>query len=520
MAIDGVFLHFLLEECKQNIIHQKINRFLMVSEYDFLLVLPQNKKVLFSFHPEHPHFRFTADDYLVTTTYESNLFLKKQLEGSVIWDFTQQGNDRIFTLHLQQADELGYPFNQYLIFEFTGRKTNLILTDENHIIKYCWKKSALDEERLLQPKLPYPFLDSGKQNPFLNADNLDSNSYEGVSSQLFAEGVFQNSLKKVLKQAILPTITIQNEKIAFHVFPLTHLEGRQIHFQTIQSLLDYYFTVLKKEELLSNEQKQFQNHIQKERIKLTNKQLKQERELLLAHENLKYEQTANILAANIHLVKKYQTEITVWDFYNNKEITIPLQPEMSPSSNLESIYHKYKKAKRTIDSLQIQIKQTKMDIAYINLLAEQAAMASKEDMKEILQETGLQKKKIQKGKPNILSFSDQENNTIFVGKNNVQNEYITHKLALPTDYFFHVKDYPGSHVVFRGVLTEEAIVHCAQLAAHFSKAKGKVSVDYTLIKWVKKVKGQKGSFVTYTHQKSVLVDYNEAIFDIYKVIKK
>ncbi|MDD3191747.1 MAG: NFACT RNA binding domain-containing protein, partial [Bacilli bacterium] len=268
------------------------------------------------------------------------------------------------------------------------------------------------------------------------------------------------------------------------------------------------------------EHKQFQNHIQKERIKLTNKQLKQERELLLAHENLKYEQTANILAANIHLVKKYQTEITVWDFYNNKEITIPLQPEMSPSSNLESIYHKYKKAKRTIDSLQIQIKQTKMDIAYINLLAEQAAMASKEDMKEILQETGLQKKKIQKGKPNILSFSDQENNTIFVGKNNVQNEYITHKLALPTDYFFHVKDYPGSHVVFRGVLTEEAIVHCAQLATHFSKAKGEGSVDYTLIKWVKKVKGQKGSFVTYTHQKSVLVDNNEAIFDIYKVIKK
>ena len=131
-------------------------------------------------------------------------------------------------------------------------------------------------------------------------------------------------------------------------------------------------------------------------------------------------------------------------------------------------------------------------------------------MREILTEVGIQKTIKKNSKPNIMTLIDHNNNQIFVGKNNFQNDYLTHKLANSNDYFFHVVSYPGSHVIFRGNLDDEAIKLAATIAAYYSKAKGPVSVDYTQVKWVKKIKGMKGSFVRYTNQKSINVtpDYD------------
>jgi predicted ribosome quality control (RQC) complex YloA/Tae2 family protein len=120
-------------------------------------------------------------------------------------------------------------------------------------------------------------------------------------------------------------------------------------------------------------------------------------------------------------------------------------------------------------------------------------------------EVGIRKPSKMKQKPHILKYTLKDGSVVMVGKNNIQNNYLTHTLANKNDYFFHVKNSPGSHVILKGNLTDENIKIAGAIASYYSKQNTgiNVCVDYTQVKWLKKVKGTKGSFVTYTNEKNV-----------------
>lgn len=518
MAVDGVFLHFLIKELKPNLIGKRIQKAFFMNDNDMVFLLSNKKALLVSCNPSHPHLRLTSLD-CIPTTHHLATFLKRHIDGSIIKGINQHQNDRIVIIEVVRTDELGYHTQYRIILELTGRFANIIITNNDGIILEALKKSYLTDERIIQVKAPYVPLTSNKRNPW-DEHTLSEALYEGVSPLLMREFGYRNSIQDVLEQTINPVSIKQNEKTFFYAFDLLHLTGVRTYHPTLSSLLEFVFHQEKTSDAHNYEQKRLQQFINKELTKLNHKRNKQINELVIAKENLSLENTANLLSANIHLVKPYQKEITVTDFITEKPITIALQTNISPNENINYYFQKFKKAKRTIQHLTKQIEETTQSIAYYENLNLQSNNQTASDLKEMLQEVGLKKPDKRPIKPNILILQDDNNNRYLIGKNNLQNAYITHTLASRLDYFFHVQHYPGSHVVLQGSINEASIKIAATLAAFYSQAQGKVAVDYTQIKWVKKIKGKSGSFVTYTNQKTVIVEGDKAFIDQHTNIVK
>lgn len=515
MSFDGVFLHHLINEVREQIINQRINKVFLIDFQNFILNLSNRKNLLICLNADNSHFRFTTEDYLHSN--KSNPFfiaLKKYLTSSVIVDINQIANDRIVDISIDSYNELGYSQRIHLILELFGRNSNFYITDSIYQIIDCYKKNILLSEstsRVLLPKMTYTKPTTERINPFTTKIIYNENKYLGVSNLLFSEIIYQNNLE-IINKKTKPQIIVTNQKIYFYCFDLEHLEGEVTYFPSLSELLEYYYLNNRHLIIQSAEQKQVENYLKREMIKVQNKIQKQEQEKKEATANLELEKIGNLLSANLYRVSKNSSQITVLDFYNNnQEITIPLNPLLSPAKNLDNIFSKYKKAKRTLIYVEEQIKSSINELHYLETLKEQFLISKATDLKEIIEELGLTKKNSQpkkKTKPLITKYYDAFGNIIMVGKNNIQNNYLTHTLANKDDYFFHVKNAPGSHTILRtNNLTEEVIILAAQIAAMVSKNKysSNVAVDYTLVKNVRKVPKTKGSFVTYTNYQTLYV---------------
>lgn len=505
MPVDGVFIHFLIEELRPVLLNERIFKFITISETSFLLHLSAKKSLFISLDATNPHIRLTTIDELAKPSHLSS-FLKKHLEGGFIRAMAQHNNDRIITFEIEKADELGYLNKLYMIIELTGRSSNLIFTDSNYIILNSAKRSFITDARLIQIKAQYQYPQTGQSNPFLVNEVLAP--LEGVSKLLNEEIYYRNDLNFLKTMTSQATYYTWANKTAFYAFDLTFLEADKQVFTSLSALLEFVCARKEQKTNQNNSQKQIDKLILYEIKKLEHKLAKQLAEFDEAKNNLELEQTANILASNLHLVKPYSPSIDVLDFYTNKPITIILDPKKRPHENLDYLYNKFKKAKRTIIILEETLKKTRQDLLNYQIMLTQAEDAPLPDLKEILNEIKPPKQKPKNVTPHFLRFKDRDNNLYFVGKNNIQNSYLTHEFALKSDYFFHVVNYPAAHVILRGDLNAHTIKNAAQLACFYTKIKGSLPVDYTLVKWVKKIKGQKSSFVTYTNQQQIITEGN------------
>ena len=211
---------------------------------------------------------------------------------------------------------------------------------------------------------------------------------------------------------------------------------------------------------------------------------------------------------------------TLNNIYDDTPLTIALSPTLSPTDNAQLYYKKYNKFKRAIKEIEIQQKETQEFLSYLESIdASIGTAVTKNEIAEIKQEmvaaglladTSKKKKSITltKSTPVAIKFSDET--TVYIGKNNKQNDYVTFKLGKSTDLWFHTKNIPGSHVILKTTLPEpnhDDIIHAASLAAFYSKGKTseQVPVDYTQKRFVKKPNGAKPGFVIYTEQKTVYV---------------
>ena len=214
----------------------------------------------------------------------------------------------------------------------------------------------------------------------------------------------------------------------------------------------------------------------------------------------------------------------------NEEVRIPLDNKITVLDNANKYFKKYQKLKASISYIKEQ-KQIALDeIEYFKLLDYQLQNSTLQEALEIKQElidnkylfVNEDKTNKRKEKPKLLTYVLDDESLIIVGKNNIQNDYLTNKLAKPNDMWFHVKDAPGSHVILKSDDYNETNIRAAALiAAYYStyKDSSSVLVDYTLQKNIKKIPGKKGCFVSYKNQSSIYIDPDKSFITKLEVKK-
>ncbi len=506
---DGVFIHHLINELKE-LENKRINKVGTINTSEFFLTLSDKKVLLINVNSNYLNIRITSKQ-LINSPQKNNfhILLRKYLESSIIEKVYQHNNDRIIIISFISFDDLGYKNQMKLIIECFGKNSNIILLDSNDIIIDAYKRSfgEMEEERIICPKYKYKFPVQERVNPYETYQGLDENVYEGVSNLLFTEMTYQNNFN-IINNEVMPVI-IRGQKDFFYCFDLKHKDGERIFFNTLSECLDYFFTIVKDKKSDNNEQVFLEHYINKELNKIKNKIDKQQLEYKKANQDLIYEKKGNLLLCNLHKVRKGDKQITVEDYYdNNNKYIIDLDPLLTPNQNVENLFKKYQKAKRAIESIQTQIEKSQEEYNYYSCLLNQLKISKINDLVEIYQELSIKVKALErpkKSKPNFITYETKNGDLIFVGKNNIQNNYLTHHFARKEDYFFHVQNVPGSHVICRtNNLTKDLIYLVCCISSYYSsyRESTNVCVDYTLVKNVKKIPGEKGSFVTYKNFKS------------------
>ena len=537
MAFDGFFIRKMVKELEENILNGRINKInnLSTDEFVFSVRKGKNLKLFLSASSSASRIQLTNNSFENPST-PSNFcsVLRKYLTGGIILEINQVNNDRIVIFKIKNFDDLGYEKYYYLISELMGKHSNIILTNEDNIILESLKNSySLEYKRSTISNMEYTFPPTvEKINPFdfshysdIEFSNDDKKflmkSFYGVSVLL--NNYFQKNSKEDLKNSFIsfckefdnyfkPVLLEENNKKDFYFFEVKEYSR---DFESLSQLLDYYYMDIARESINKNTDKKLFNFVNSKINRLNKKIDILKNELEQANNRDDYKLKGQLLISNIYLFKKEIPEIvTLQNFYSEdlSDIEIELDPNLTIEKNSEKYFDLYKKNKRTIENLIEQIKIAKQDLGYFETIKFQLENADKTDIAEIKEEliangTLKEKIKVNKKKNKSNYFVINHNDTaIYVGKNNLQNDAITNKLARRDYLWFHAKDIPGSHVViFDNNPSEETIEVASMLAAYYSKFKNEeyVNVDRTLIKNVKKISGAKPGLVTYTGQKTV-----------------
>lgn len=532
MSMDGIFIHYLVDEFKSNLTKGKINKIYQPNPLDIVLQIKGSGKsyqLLLSASLDSSRLYLTNQTF-VNPLAPGNfcMLLRKYIERGIITNIEQYGNDRIIIFEINTFNELGDNVNYHLIFELMGRNSNVILIDENNKIIDAIRKLPPSESttRYIIPKATYEFpIQDGKINPFKDDSRcVDLSMIQGLSKTIEKEIIefYQGDILSFLANSVTPTIYQNGNKYDYYCFSLNSYQTINSDFNTLSEMLDYFYTQYKKTINHSNSDliKQVKRLITHQTTKLSNLN----DDLLKAKENVKYKDLGILLQANLYQVKKGLKEITIINFLsNNEEITIPLNPELDPSKNLKQIFTKGKKASNALIEVQKQIDKVTNEINYLEEILSMIEFSTVSELEEIkldlFRNSEQYKNKVKKinkknKKLDIQHFTFQDV-TIYIGKNNLQNDYLTNKLARNNDYWFHVKDSSGAHVIVSVpgnssdyVMNEETIRLVANLSAYYSKysSSSSVPVDYTKVKYLKKIPGMKGYHVTYTNQKTIYID--------------
>lgn len=533
MSFDGIFLNKLIKEieyCKTG----RISKISESSETDFILTIRRersNLNLMLSFSSDFARIHFTTKHFDTPKTPKSfTMLLRKHIEGYFIEDLYQYENDRVVVFKLAGYSEMKDYTHKYLICEIMGRYSNLILTDENYKIIEVLKKDGVGEfNRTMLPNATYEFPITDKVNPYkltkdellnIKVDNPKEMlaKFNGISL-LLAESCFTNdfvmeNFYNAINMQINPVIIrTKKGKKDFYFTPLNNevIES----YETISTLLDNYYYEADTAFKIKQKTNDLLSFINRQITKYQKKVIKLEQEIndsLLADE---YKVMGELLLSYPHLKEKTD-KVDVYNYYTNETQTITLDPKYDVITNSQKYYKKYQKAKSAIFYITEQIEKTKDEIEYFKVLLSQISNATLNDALEIKEELIENKyilattssKQTKKKRIELLTYI-VDDVYISVGKNNLQNEYLTHKYAKPNEYWFHVKDAPGSHVVLHTEnLTENLIRTSALLAASYSSISqsSSIPIDYTQVRNIKKIPGKRNCFVTYTKQKTIYID--------------
>ncbi|MDU7649462.1 MAG: NFACT RNA binding domain-containing protein [Anaerococcus vaginalis] len=582
MSYDGLVTKAITFEIKKLLLGGKIQKISQPSKNDIVLNIysvGKSYKLLLSANNNEARVHITERKYENPISPPNFcMVLRKYLNQSKIVDIEQYKMDRVIIFHISSVDEMGFDISNKLIVEIMGKYSNIILTDENYKIIDSIKRVnfKMSSVREILPGLDYKFIESNKIN-ILESDfsldilKLDKNiadnqnpekllyeNYLGLSPTIAKELIYKSNIdprinwvlvsedekqllndnlyelrNSLINNTYSPVLYKNSRKYKeFYSFDLSGLGFEKISCKSMSNAIENFYESNKSNDRL----RQIKNNLLRKinsQIKLVNKKIDILNKNLSKEKNMdSIRMKGDLLAANVNKLNKGYKEIILKDFYNNnKDIKISLDSRKNPWENVDSYYKRYKKIKNSIDFAKDDLPKQKNLLEYLNQVSDfverSESISDLDEIKEelienkIIKNTSRNKKKT-KSKSKPMQFKTVDNSNIYVGKNSRQNDYITLKLANKNDYFFHVRNAPGSHVILKtNLLNENDIKIASYLAAsNSSQAKSnKVDVDYTEKKNVNKAKGAKLGMVYYENFKTVTVNMDENPKNLYKKIK-
>lgn len=542
LYLDGIGISFLVKEIKEKILRYKLTKIFQYDRVSFSLFFGKNN-LLFQVKDNSTIF-YLKDEKDPNTDFQSKflLSLKKHLQNSILINIRQEGFDRIVYFDFEKLNQFGDVEKYTLIIEIMGKASNIFLTCKDKILSALFFTSIDVGNRVIMTGAKYtlPFEEKKISPIYLEKENFPFETetflekIEGAGRAFAVQcsqdyDVFKKYLSsykpvmyEILNRGKIQKVLTYNEFSEFSQKENTNLENKnnRKYFETLNEGLNAYFKTTITSNVISEKKKSLLKYVdsQIKKFKKIEKNIKVD---LKKNENFEnYKNIGDILAANMHQIKYGMKKVTVFDFYNNQEITINLDPLLSPNDNLNFYYNKYNKGKRTISALNIRFSDIQDEIKYFE---EIKMFIEKENdfigIEEIENELNLSdngnkiknKIKLNKTKKRELLSFNYNGFQIFVGRNNKENEEISFSKGQPNDIWMHIKDIPGSHVLIlrnNQELPEDTLIYAANLACEYSKAKkgDKVTVDYCERKFVKKIKNSKPGNVTYTNFHSLLVN--------------
>lgn len=582
MSFDGIAIHALVDELQQQLVGGRIDKIQQPDSSTILLSVRQpghNHKLLLSCNAQTARLGIT--NIAKANPAQPPLFcmvLRKHLEGSKITEIRQSGWERIVEIVCEGYDELGEKATRVLIGEFMGKHSNLILINpQTNVILDSARRLGVEMSHYRQvlPGLTYItpppqekqslmeltedaliqfFLESPSN---LSLKKILLNHIAGFGPQTAVEIIYRSGLNPddrvdflgqydydriwqqllwlhdlLEKKDYQPTLVEDGKKaLAFAPFPLQQFEAyTQTQLTSMSQLIELFIGRKEQDNLLAQRSGDLERIINRE-IERCEKKLSLQLDKVQEGENAEHLKIwGELLTANLYQIKQGASAQVV-NYYDPEQqtITIPMQANLTPNENAQKYFKKYAKAKAGAQQSAIQAEYTQDELNYLDSIKNSLRNAqTPDDLQDIrleLEADGYVKARLTKQnkkskkepvfKPLVIHYGDIE---LLVGKNNVQNDYVTTRLARNNDVWFHVKDIPGSHVVIRNhqeqrELSQEALDFAAHLAAYFSKSRysALVPVDYTLKRYVHKPNGAKPGRVIYENQKTIYITPDEEV---------
>ena len=557
MAYDALTLSILREELSDALIGGKITKIYQPERDEIILFIfnKQTYKLLISSNAGVNRIHITEMPTDNPKTAPSFcMLLRKHLTNATIVDITQMPYERVLEFHLQVNDELGYKKNMKLIFELTGKTSNIILTDDSYVILDSIKHlpQDLDSKRIIISGAKYAFFppqvkilpfDLPRVREFLSTCNtplrktlpevllgvsvstvneilykIDENDHSIINHSLVVDRIAQYKSNLANKR---PNVVLRDgNPIDVNLFDYQSIKGEKIYFETLNRAHDYYYYLLDKTQRAASKAKSISTVV-KNAISRTEKKLAIQRQSVLEAESREqFKHYGDLILSNIWQIKQGNENLICYDYETEQNVTIPLDKQLTPQQNAQFYYKKYRKLKSSAEHNAKLIEENTKLLEYLTTIkASLKYCVESEDLQQIRDELvaiGLIREKQQSKKKVDAPLKplryDVNGYTVYVGKNNAQNNYVTFKLARQEDLWLHTQKIHSSHVVIvndkNTAIPDDVIVTAAEICAYYSQATNgaKIAVDYALKSNVKKPNKAPLGFVVYDVYKTVLVN--------------
>ena len=571
MAFDGVTIANIIKEMNDTLLGCRIYKIAQPESDELILTIKGScgqKRLFISADASLPLIYLTETNKPSPMTAPGFcMLLRKHLQNGRIVSITQPGLERIIHIDIEHLDEMGDLCRKRLIIEIMGKHSNIIFCNENDMIIDSIKhvSGLVSSVREVLPGKPYFVAQTqDKLNP-LEADweswqakimtkptavfKAIYGGYTGISPILAQEICYRANLDGELSTAAFseadskklfdtflefmaaiktgnfaPNIVYTGKKpVEFAAFPLTMYTGsndQMVPYTSMSRLLENYYAeknTLTRIRQKSSDLRRIVQTLLERNIKKYDLQLKQMED---TNKRDTYRIYGELLNTYGYGVTPGSKSIEALNYYTNEMITIPLDPDLTPSENAKKYFEKYNKLKRTHEALDHLTKQVKEEIDHLETISAALDIALLEEdlvqIKQELSESGYINKRSSSKKEKVTSkpfhYISSDGFHMYVGKNNYQNDELTFKFATGNDWWFHAKNTPGSHVIVKcegaETLPDRTFEEAGRLAAYYSKdrSQDKVEIDYIQKKHVKKPGGAKPGFVVYYTNYSLMID--------------
>ena len=565
MPLDAVSLRAVVEELRPQLLNLRIDKVQQPARDQVILLLRGSRRLLLNAGANAPRLQLT--ELPRDNPAEPPMFcmlLRKHLVGARVADIVQPGLERLVRIELDVTDDFGQTGHRTLVLEAMGRRSNLILLDGEGRVIDCMRRQVLPGLFYEQPASTgrLPFLEETEEgfrekltqaHPEVQLDRFLLDAYFGISPLMARELAFRacgetdgrlcnldeaarerfraaffqfsNDVKEnrftpiILKRAGVP---FEFSALPVHQYgPAAEVEA----FESFSALLDSFYEAKEKQERVRQRGAELIRTATTARDRVRRKLALQEKDYAATQERDALRLSGDLITANLYRMERGQSKLTCQNYYdeNLAEVTIPLDPLLTPQQNAAKYYKRYTKAKTAEKYLREQMALARRDLAYLESILQEIDQAESEqdflDIRSEMRDAGFirkQGKKVPQRPSKPREFRTSGGFRVLVGRNNRQNDKLTLKDADYRDLWFHVQKLHGSHVILCTAGQEpgdQDITEAAMLAAYYSQGKdsGNVPVDCTQVKNVKKPAGARPGMVIYTTFRTVNVTPEEAL---------